>query len=345
MTSTMYMILCGGKGQRLWPLSRKTLPKQFVSLNNDKTLLETTLERLTPLQTTNDQLGIVTSKEYFQAIQQLLGDIVDTYVIEPMGKNTAPAILLACLQIADERVNDPVVVFTPSDHYIKEQNLFEDTILKAVKYAETYGDICLLGIQPQGPATSYGYIIARDKYVTNEPSNIDKFLEKPPLEVAEILCESSHALWNCGIFVARNSVFLQAFKEASPKLFDDVSAYKAGTKDYTDLKPCQFDTAVTEKISNRVVFPTNITWRDLGDLESFISYNQQMAPHLNLNNMSLHGKNNSAFSKKKMVAFLGVSNICLIETDDVILVKHQGESELLKDLLSQLHKEGKEHLL
>ena len=341
MATVLYMILCGGKGQRLWPLSRKNLPKQFVSCNNQKTLLETTIDRLTPLRKDDDQIGIVTSKEYFQAIQQLLGDVVDSYVIEPTGKNTAPAMLLACSQIAKEYNDDPVVVFVPSDHYIKEQDLFEHAIASMTAYAESYGDICLLGVTPRGISTSYGYIFTHDATTFNAPSNIDKFIEKPSKEVAEILVASSHALWNCGIFVARNSVFLRAFKQAAPTLFEDMHAFNNNKQSYAALSPCQFDTAVTEKISNRVVFPTPMTWQDLGDLESFLMHNQQPTE----NNISVHGQNNTAFSAKKMVAFLGVSNICLIETDDIILVKKQGESDQLKDLLAQLNQQGKEDLL
>lgn len=341
MASVLYMILCGGKGQRLWPLSRKNLPKQFVPCNNQKTLLEATIDRLTPLRKEHDQIGIVTSKEYFQAIQQLIGDIVDSYVIEPVGKNTAPAMLLACTQIAKEYHDDPVVVFVPSDHYIKEQDLFEQAITSMTSYAENYGDICLLGVTPRGISTSYGYIFTHDATTLNAPSNIDKFIEKPSKQVAEILVASSHALWNCGIFVARNSVFLRSFKQAAPTLLEEMTAISENKQTYASLLPCQFDTTITEKISNRVVFPTTMTWQDLGDLESFLTHNQSPTE----NNISVHGTNNSAFSSKKMVAFLGVSNICLIETDDIILVKQQGESDQVKDLLAQLNLQGKEHLL
>ena len=345
MTKAVYMILCGGKGQRLWPISRQGLPKQFVSLNNQKTLLESTAARLKPLMQKGDQLGLVTSKEYLLPIQQLLGDMVDSYVIEPTGKNTAPAMILTCLQTAEEQAGDPVMVFTPSDHYIKEQDLFEETIKAAVNYAENYGDICLIGVKPQGVSTSYGYIMAHEKHMPNIPTNIDKFIEKPPHEVATILTASPYALWNCGIFVARNSVFLKAFKEACPLLLEHVEAFRAGTCEYESLKACQFDTTVTEKISNRVAFPTNITWRDLGDLESFVNYTQQAAPGVNLNNISLHGDNNIALSKKKMVAFLGVSDLCVIETDDIILIKQRGNSDSMKDLIWKLHDQGHESLL
>lgn len=339
------MILCGGKGQRLWPISREGLPKQFVSLNNQKTLLESTAARLKPLINDADRLGLVTSKEYFPAIQQILGDIVDSYVIEPTGKNTAPAMILACLQIAAEQSGDPVVVFTPSDHYIKEQDIFEETLKSATTYAESYGDICLIGIKPQGISTSYGYIMAHDKHIPNTPSHIDTFVEKPPHEIAKILTISPYALWNCGIFVARNSVFIKAFKEACPELLEEVSNFRSGKNCYENIKSCPFDTTVTEKISNRVAFPTNITWRDLGDLESFVHYTQQAVPDKNLNTISLHGKNNIALSKKKMVAFLGVSNLCIIETDDIILIKERGESDSIKDLMIQLKSQGHENLL
>lgn len=345
MTPTMYMILCGGKGQRLWPISRQGLPKQFVSLNNQKTLLEATTNRLKPLLRQGDKLGLVTSEEYFQAIRHILGDAVDSYVIEQTGKNTAPAILLACLQIAEEQKHDPVVVFTPSDHYIKEQTIFEETLRAATSYAENYGDICLIGVKPNGISTSYGYIMVHEKYVPNVPSNIDKFLEKPPHDVATILTASPYALWNCGIFVARNSVFLKAFKEVAPALFEQMVAVRAGKCSYESVKACQFDTTVTEKIANRVVFPTTVTWRDLGDLESFVNYTQQAAPGLNLNNITLHGDNNIALSKKKMVAFLGVSDLCVIETDDIILIKQRGESDSIKDLIWKLQDQGLENLL
>ncbi len=345
MTPTMYMILCGGKGQRLWPISRQGLPKQFVALNNQKTLLEATAARIQPLLTPNDKLGLVTSKEYFTAIQQLLGDIVDSYVIEPTGKNTAPAILLACLQIDEEQAGDPVVVFMPSDHYIKEQEAFEITVKKAIEYAENYGDICLIGITPRGISTSYGYIMSHDKHTVNAPSHIDKFIEKPPHELAEVLTASPHALWNCGIFIARKSVFLKAFRETCPALLEQVASVRAGKSDYQNIKACPFDTMVTEKISNRIVFPTNITWRDLGDLESFVHYTQQAAPGRNLNSISLHGDNNIALSKKKMVAFLGVSDLCIIETDDIILIKRRGESDSIKDLIWKLQDQGHENLL
>ena len=253
--------------------------------------------------------------------------------------------ILACLQIAAEQSGDPVVVFTPSDHYIKEQDIFEETLKSATTYAESYGDICLIGIKPQGISTSYGYIMAHDKHIPNTPSHIDTFVEKPPHEIAKILTISPYALWNCGIFVARNSVFIKAFKEACPELLEEVSNFRSGKNCYENIKSCPFDTTVTEKISNRVAFPTNITWRDLGDLESFVHYTQQAVPDKNLNTISLHGKNNIALSKKKMVAFLGVSNLCIIETDDIILIKERGESDSIKDLMIQLKSQGHENLL
>jgi mannose-1-phosphate guanylyltransferase len=334
------MILCGGKGQRLWPLSRTSTPKQLVSLDNQKTLLESTVERLTPLKRDIDKIGIVTNKEYFQAIQQLLGDIVDTYTIEPCGKNTAPAILYSCFQIADENETDPVVVFTPADHYIKEQPLFEQTLKKVISYAESYGDICLIGVKPSRPSSVYGYILANNKDEINTPINIDKFIEKPPQEIAELLWNTSYTLWNSGIFVARNSIFLQAFKEAAPELYENLRAVVNGHKEYAEISPCSFDVTITEQIANRVVFASNITWQDLGDLESFVSHAQQRETAEHKNYISLHGEGNIAHGKKKLIAFVGVSNLCVIETDEIILVKKTGDSENIRELVQKLEEEG-----
>ncbi|MBM3894518.1 hypothetical protein FJ366_02900 [Candidatus Dependentiae bacterium] len=345
MTPTHYMILCGGKGQRLWPLSRSNTPKQLVSVDDKQTLLETTVERLAQIKKNTDKIGIVTNKEYFQAIQQLLGDIVDTYTIEPCGKNTAPAMLYACLQIAEEENTDPVVVFTPSDHSIKETFLFEKTLTSVISYAESYGDICLIGVKPSKASSLYGYILANNKDEINSPINIDKFIEKPPQEIAELLWNTSYTLWNCGIFVARNSIFLQAFKEAAPELYQDMISVVQGHKEYAQISPCSFDTTVTEKIANRVVFASNMTWQDLGDIESFVSYSQDKNSKKEQNCISLNGEGNIAHSKKKLIAFVDVSNLCVIETDEIILVKKVGEQENIRELIKKLEDKGFQNFL
>jgi len=341
----MFMILCGGKGQRLWPLSRTTHPKQLISINSHQTLLESTVQRLKPLKKTNDQIGIVTTSEYAQAIKQLVGSSVDSYVIEKTGKNTAPALLLSCLQIEDEQLQDPVVVFVPSDHYIKEPEFFEKTMRNIITYAENYGDICLVGVKPEYPSTGYGYIITHEKQEFNVPANIQKFIEKPPFEIAKRLSENPHTLWNCGIFVARNSIFLQAFKQAAPELYADMLLVKEGEKEYSSIKSSAFDTTITEKISNRAVFSSAITWKDLGDLESFITYNQLDYQEAQTHHISLNGENNIALSSKKLVAFLGISDLCLIETNDVILIKKRGESDEIRNLISSLEKKGFEDFI
>jgi len=258
MNKLYVVILAGGSGKRLWPLSTPERPKQFLPLQGT-TLLETTVNRMAQVAASAVQM-VVTTAMYADAVKKLVGHKIAQVVVEPLARNTAPAILLACKEIQQQAV-DPVMICVPADHYIRETDRFVATVQAAVAYAKEHENIVLIGIQPTEPATTYGYI--EPEYTAGEQKifPVKRFHEKPTQSVAERYVQSG-MWWNSGIVCARSSVLMREFQLHAPALVDAIDTYET-------VPACSIDYAVLEKSSTVVVIKGDFFWSDVGSLETF----------------------------------------------------------------------------
>lgn len=341
MRNRSFVILCGGSGERLWPLSRHNRPKQLIPFIDGKTLLEQTIERIQPLVSSSDVLGLVTTEEYQELIEKTVGSTVGKIWAEPVARNTAPAILLAAYDIA-QRNPDQVIAFLPADHFIPDAAAFNDALLHALELVSLHDVIATLGVKPTRPATGYGYIQAAP--TINRWSPVSAFHEKPTAEQAAAYCASGSLYWNIGIYVGKASAFCAEAEVHAPDLFAGIKAYVAGRGSYDQLHSISFDYAIAEKSDRLVLYPCDFAWNDIGNLAVFLeltaAYTNNASPVINC-----LGEGNVAYAGKKTVAVIGVSDLCIIETDDVTLVVKKSDAEKVKTMVHQLKQEKRETIL
>jgi len=321
------VILCGGMGTRLWPLSRELMPKQFVKLFEEKSLFQLTVER--NLSICDKQLIVSNTEQYFLALDQL--DEIKLhhakYILEPIGRNTAPAIALACMALDPEEV----VLVTPSDHLIKDIQAYEDVLEEAKRYAlDNY--LVTFGITPTFAETGFGYIEAE--------RNIAKaFHEKPDVQLAETYVNAGNYYWNSGMFCFKAGIFLEELQKYSPDIFaKSFDAFKTAKKDVliriahqemSDIPEDSIDYAVMEKSAKVRVVPADIGWSDVGSFDALA----QELPNDTSNNLVISDKH---------VELLGISDSIIVDTSDALLVVKKGESQKVKEIVQRLKKESRE---
>jgi len=341
------LIMAGGSGTRFWPKSREKHPKQFLKIIGEKTLIENTVERLSPL-IPNDRTFIVSTDEQKSKIHKLLPDIPDpNYIIEPKGKNTAPCIGLSALFM--ERIDpEAVMVVLPSDHLITDEKLFHDTLRAGAKVAAETQSLVTIGIEPTYPSTGYGYIQFHQELQALESVKVFKvktFAEKPNLETAKRFLQSGDFLWNSGMFLWQVKTILKEIEEHMPHLYDGlVEIRKAmGTsraaeviqRVYCQIKSISIDYGVMENARDVVVLQGRFGWNDLGSWDEV--YN-------------LHGKDgngNVLFGEhilkeakgcfvdapNKCVALLGVEDLVVVDTEDALLICPKERAQEVKEVV------------
>ncbi len=352
MKNVYFLILCGGGGERLWPLSRKKRPKQFIPFLNDKSLLGQTIDRIASLAGNKENIGVVTTQEQSDFADKLVGNKIGFILKEPASRNTAPAILYSCFELTKKN-KDAVVVVLPADSFVLQEDKYRDYLDKAIDYASNYEKIVALGVMPTRPSTGYGYIQAltgEGQIDCGKIYDVFNFYEKPTLQFAEKYMQQKDMFWNIGVFISKISVFLDEFKNCAPDIFSSVQNYLQGNTKYDDITNISIDYAVMEKTKNVVVLPCDFEWSDVGNLDIFLDFQNRYSkkdPKI----INIEGENNLAqikidsFGKGKMVAFIGVSDLCLVEEDDVILVVKRSEVEKVKELLKKMKKESLESFL
>lgn len=340
LSHNIYVVaLAGGAGERLWPLSKKDIPKQFLSLNGTQTMLEDTLDRLQQIPSVSE-LWAVTTQELAHKVRNYSGKRLHTMVIEPDRRDTAPAILLTCLKIA-ERDPDGVVIFVPTDHYIQNTQRFAELMHQAIQHTASSNDITLLGITPSYPATNYGYICYDEEKRENNVAPLLAFYEKPDEIKAQHYFEQKNFLWNSGIYCAKVKCLLEAYKTYAPEIYNATTAYVQGTATYDKNPKISIDYAITEKYPHRAVILADLIWSDVGDLKTFLSLCTNKIHKL----ITLNADDNLVHSKK-LVVLVGVKQLCLIETDDEIIVIPQDQLNLIRAIISILkeHSEYQNHV-
>ena len=273
------IILAGGSGTRLWPLSRTHYPKQLLKLFGDVTMLQQTLLRLKGIPDLAAPIVVCNEEHRFMVAEQLheIGEKNASILLEPVARNTAPALAIAAIHAANLE-NDPVLLVLSADHMIREVDVFQRAVKNAVLAAEK-NHLATFGVQPTRPETGYGYIKTKKNDADSIFSAVEKFVEKPNLETAQAYLDEGCYFWNSGMFVFKTSVFLKELKVQSPELVAAVEAAKANSKQDLDFiridkntfaqaPNISIDYALMEKSQNVVCVPLNAGWSDVGDWKS-----------------------------------------------------------------------------
>ena len=333
-----FVILAGGNGTRLWPLSTRKCPKQLLVLAHGKTLLEQTIQLVRCCNTISTNVLVSASSNHAPRIDEAVGSLVDQIVIEPSARNTGPAILYNCLRIY-ETDPDAIVLFLPADSYIpKEDSVqFAEAVQNAFDFVTAQDAIGLLGVRPTHPATGYGYIeyLSETADQMTGLSRVKKFHEKPDSEIAQEYIKSNTMLWNIGMFCGKASVFLNEFKQYAPELYRAVfdSMYHNGSFD--DAPSISIDYALIERSQSTWVLPVDFSWCDVGNVGTFLALKRKEGGLLE-KLLKHNASNNLVDVPDKLVALVGVNDLCVVQTKDVLLIAHANESENVRAIVKQL---------
>jgi mannose-1-phosphate guanylyltransferase len=344
------LIMAGGKGERFWPKSRTSLPKQFLNISGNKSMMQQTIARLEKLIPIT-QIFVVTNELYAELIQAQIPHLPhENIIIEPVGRNTAPCVGLASI-IIEERFPDSTMVVLPSDHIIQNEQGFIQIIQTAIQFADEHNDIVTLGIPPTYPETGYGYIeCSEEVQKLNELDihKVNKFVEKPDLQTAEAYLISGNYLWNSGIFVWKTSVIRQHIKELMPNMHDVLETMKAGfergdmkdtiKQEFHKMPDQSIDYGIMEKVEQIHVIPCLFGWDDVGSWTALERINDldENGNVIRGNILNLDTKGCIIESNGKLIATLGVSNLIIVETDDVTLICSKDKAPELKSLIKEL---------
>jgi mannose-1-phosphate guanylyltransferase/mannose-6-phosphate isomerase len=369
MHQVLPVVLCGGSGTRLWPLSRAGYPKQFLVLSGTTSLFQQAVERVNKLGTEDIGLGqtlVVTNEEHrFLALEQLreIKHVQVTLLLEPVGRNTAPAITLAALQ-ATEGGHDPILVVTPADQTVQKEDAFTAALQQSVR-AAAGGGVVILGITPDKPETGYGYIQQAGNVGAECEYIVAQFAEKPSLEVAKAYLASGEHTWNSGMFVLKASTWLKALQQFRPDiLFATQAAWARKTTDASFVRPNKeaflqvpsesIDYAVMEKCpgSNIPLHMVRLDagWSDLGSWDAVLQVNQDGKRDVQGNvtvgdTMLLDTHKTFVHASSRLVGTVGVSNLIIVETADAVLVADRTQSQNVKKLVQQLEAQKREELI
>ncbi|MDE2823330.1 MAG: mannose-1-phosphate guanylyltransferase/mannose-6-phosphate isomerase, partial [Chloroflexota bacterium] len=368
---TIYpVILAGGSGTRLWPLSREYYPKQFLPLiSESSSMLQETLARLELIEEETSPILVCSELHRFIIADQLreVGVEATSIIVEPAGRNTAPALTLGALRAQDtvEDGSDPILLVTHSDHLITEPRRFLDAFRAGLALASE-GDVVTFGVPPTGPETGYGYIEKGNAVapVDGEAYTIQSFVEKPDLPTATEYCESGRYLWNSGIFMMRASVWLRQLEQHRPDIAAAVrEAYSQGEDFFEFFRPDEgaflncpsesIDYAVMEGAGSAAeendgstgfaVVPIDVGWSDIGSWSTLWEQREQDV-HGNVVQGDVYTdstKNSLVIGRHRLVAAIGLEDLVVIETADAVLVAHKDRVQDIKGIVEQLRKDGR----
>lgn len=336
------VILAGGKGERFWPLSRKQRPKQFLSLDGSGvSLLQATAERLLSLAGGWENLWVITAAPIAEGVLAQLPSLPqENCLVEPEGKDTAPAVAWASLEIAQRYGENAIVGFFPADHWIKDQAAYEQTLAAAIAYAQEQEAIVTLGIKPHGPATGYGYIEqgALQREMAGLPVyQVTRFTEKPDRATAQAFVDSGKFSWNSGMFIFRAGVVLQELDRYAPKLLATLKAQ--GPTGYPTLEKKSIDYVLMEKTQLASVLPANFGWDDLGDWNALERLFPEAEANVDLgNHVNLHSQGCIVYAsdKDQVIATIGLKDMVIVREGNVTLVVPKDQTQDIKVLLKQL---------
>ena len=351
------LILAGGSGSRLWPISREMYPKQLLKIADEYTLFQSTFLRLIDCIDDKNILSITNVKHEGQVRYQL-DELREKFcrkssyrvISEPVGKNTAPAIALAIkyIEVLNEKKFDPIIVATPSDHCIFDNKKFTKAIDEAIKLAEN-DYIVTFGVTPTKPDTGFGYIKTKNnkklKEISPKALKVEDFTEKPDKETAKKFAVSKNYFWNSGIFVFKASVMMSELKKYQPNIYDIMKKMEISSQtptvpyqEFDQMPDISIDYAVMEDSKKLVLLPFDFHWEDLGSWEAIyeISEKDENGNYILGNVIDLDSKNSMLYSTSKLVTTIGLENTIVVETEDAILVCDRDRVQDVKQIYSFL---------
>ncbi|MBS6489621.1 mannose-1-phosphate guanylyltransferase/mannose-6-phosphate isomerase [Citrobacter freundii] len=350
------VVMAGGTGSRLWPLSRELYPKQFLQLSGENSLLQTTLLRLsnlsceTPLVITNEQHRFIVAEQLRQ-----INQLRDNIILEPCGRNTAPAIALSAFSaLKRNEQEDPLLLVLAADHIISKEKIFCDAIQKAIPIAEN-GSIVTFGIVPEYAETGYGYIeidsdaLSISNVAESEFYRVKNFVEKPDRLTAENYISSGNYFWNSGMFMFKATAYLEELKKYRPDIYSiceqvisssyrDLDFIRLPEEIFKDCPTESIDFAVMEKTDRCVVCPVDIGWSDVGSWQSLwdISEKTHTGDVCKGDVLTYNTKNNYIYSESALVAAVGVEDVVIVQTKDAILVSKKSDVQDVKKIVEML---------
>lgn len=350
------VILAGGVGSRLWPVSRSMLPKQFIDFPKMQgSLFQNTLSRLDGISEIEDPIVVCNNDHRYLVAEQLrqLGKEHSNILLEPIGRNTAPAVGLAALQAQQDHA-DPFLLVLPADHVIQDQGKFHDAIATALRIASD-GRLATFGIVPNVPETGYGYIEKGSILDGDDGFSVAQFVEKPDRDTAQVYLDSGNYFWNSGMFLFSATTYLQELKQHAPDIFK--SCHKAYSEiekgDDFNLIPeeifasCPSDSidyAVMENTSAAVVVPLDAGWNDLGSWDAIwdMQEKDEQGNAISGDVITTDVQDSYIQSQSKLVAVAGIKDVVVVETSDALLVTHRSRVQSVKHLVEQLQENDRD---
>ncbi len=347
MNDTMKaVILAGGSGSRLWPLSRQQLPKQFLTLTGDESMLGATITRLSPL-IDKDDIWVVTGEKHAtgEAFSELNGL---NQILEPSGRNTAPAVALSAALMQDLSNDDPVMVVLPADHIVADKEAFQHSLKRAVIAANS-GQLVTFGIVPDQPETGFGYVQADTEGMGIH--RVIRFVEKPDREAAQKMLDEGGYFWNSGMFVWKASVILAEIEKHLPEVWSLLQGMRARwnsgenwqeviRENFDKMPDISIDYGVMERSDNVSLVSIDIGWSDVGSWDAVhdIAAQDDDGNEISGNVLAIDCKGSLLRSESRLIAAVGLEDLIVVETPDAILVAKAGESQRVRELVDSLKK-------
>ena len=358
------ILMCGGSGSRLWPMSRKSLPKQYLKCDplSSYSFLQETFLRLKNIENIEEPIIVCNEEHRFISAEQMREIDVNpkSIILEPFARNTAPAIALASIK-ATMIDDDPIILVLPSDHSIKKIDKFIKAIISGLKFAKE-GKIVTFGITPTSPEIGFGYIEAETSFNHKncEGIAIKQFIEKPDKDTAEFFMKNKKFLWNSGIFLMKANLIIDQYKLFAPEIFSycrkciecgsiDLDFLRVDKKKFFSCPSVPFDIAIMEKTKLGVVIPLDIEWSDIGSWESIwrISKKDKDGNSLIGNTFTDETKNCYLRSENKLIVGLGIEDLIVVETADAVLITKKEFSQKVKQIVEKMQeknfKEASQH--
>lgn len=342
------IIMAGGTGSRLWPLSRELFPKQFQKLYDDTTMLQATILRLQGLDCLSP-LVICNEEHRFIVAEQLrqIGQLDHNIILEPVGKNTAPAIALAAIYASKYEVN-PELLILAADHIILDEVAFRSAVVEAQTHVHQH-KLVTFGIIPNAPETGYGYIKYNPDSKNQSGFKVEEFVEKPNLSTAQSYFESGNYLWNSGMFAFEAKLYLSELQRYHPDIYDacqsamlnvdtDLDFIRINKESFVNCPAESIDYAVMEKTSKAVVVAMDAGWNDVGAWSSLwdVSDKDKDGNVIKGDVITIDSRDNYIFAETGLVATVGLDNLIVVQTKDAILIASKDKSQKVKSVVNQL---------
>ncbi|MCK4592529.1 mannose-1-phosphate guanylyltransferase [Candidatus Parcubacteria bacterium] len=355
-----FLIMAGGKGTRLWPVSRKNKPKQFQKLISDQTMLQETVSRLLSFASFKD-IYVATNRSYAGEVKEELPKLSASNVIgEPAFRERASCIALASAIFSKEGEDEIMAIF-PSDHYIKKEKELIQVLKEAEKFLNDNPDhLIAVGVKPTGPETGYGYINYNTKNIAGKNNKkfykVEKFIEKPDLKTAKKYYQENNFLWNTSIYLWKTSAIIDRFKRFIPDSYERLCRIKkaVGTSEFKEVLEKEYplmdmisvEYGILENDDKTVVVSADLGWSDVGSWSVLKdSLIDQDSHFVKGEHLDVGSKNLLVYGSKKLITTVGLKNLIIVDTDDAILICDKNNSQLVKTVVEKLEKDGKIKLL